>query len=406
MKIAVYHNLPSGGAKRAVSEQITRLSAQHSLTLYSLNTADHRFASKDTEMLVPNIIREFHPLPMAKSPFGRINPFLRLANVLRLIILARKQAAEIDAQGYDVVLLQPCQFTQAPVQLLWLRTPSVYYCQELPRILYEPPIIREVIKERLPKRLLNQIDIFPKIYIKIMRGIDRACGRRATILLANSRYTSEQISKAYNRQVNVCYLGVDTEFFKPLSVERKGFVLSVGALKREKGFDFIIHALNTIPISERPRLIITSNYQDADELKYLQMLAHQSNIQVEFLFNISETELRMLYAQAACVAYAPIREPFGLVPLEAMAMGTPVVGVREGGIQETIVDGISGISTPREPDLFGSAIRQLISQRNYRENLGKTACGYVIENWSWENHIVQLSRYLENASLHSKNSSS
>ena len=78
MKIALFHNLPSGGAKRAVYEWIKRLSQKHKIDVFSLSTADHNFL--DLRSLVTNHkIYQFQPSRLFGSPFGRINQFQRRA---------------------------------------------------------------------------------------------------------------------------------------------------------------------------------------------------------------------------------------------------------------------------------------------------------------------------------------
>jgi glycosyltransferase involved in cell wall biosynthesis len=139
---------------------------------------------------------------------------------------------------------------------------------------------------------------------------------------------------------------------RPLDLEKRNFVLSVGSLTPLKGFDFLIRAMAELPEAGRPRLVIVSNFQNPPEKTYLEGLAGELHVELELLNNVSDQRLVELYNQAKMVLYAPVREPFGLVPLEAMACGTPVVGVCEGGVLETVLDGETGILVERDLQLF------------------------------------------------------
>ncbi len=96
------------------------------------------------------------------------------------------------------------------------------------------------------------------------------------------------------------------------------------------------------------------------------------------------------YNQAALLAYAPVREPFGLVTLEAMACGIPVVGVAEGGFQEAIVEGVTGFLTPRDPDVFAKRVNDLLSNPIQRKKMGHAGRDSVISNWTWEVAVQRI----------------
>ena len=77
-------------------------------------------------------------------------------------------------------------------------------------------------------------------------------------------------------------------------------------------------------------------------------------------------------------------EPFGLVALEAMACGTPVIGVHEGGVRESVVEGVSGILVERGSPEIAAAIERLMGDPALRSSLGKSARDYVCRGWTWE----------------------
>ena len=113
MRIALYHNLPSGGAKRTLSEAARRLAVHHQLDVYTLSSANHEFA--DIRPFVDSHkVYEFAPRPLFNSPFGRLNQAVRLADLRRIEGVTRQIAADIEAEGYDVVYVHPCRIEKSP----------------------------------------------------------------------------------------------------------------------------------------------------------------------------------------------------------------------------------------------------------------------------------------------------
>jgi glycosyltransferase involved in cell wall biosynthesis len=110
--------------------------------------------------------------------------------------------------------------------------------------------------------------------------------------------------------------------------------------------------------------------------------------------NISDKYLVELYNRAQITLYAPVREPFGLVALESMACGTPIVAVAEGGIRETITHGKTGLLTERDPKKFGAAVQQLLSNPAWAAKLGRNGRQQVERNWSWEEAAIRLENHL------------
>jgi glycosyltransferase involved in cell wall biosynthesis len=94
-------------------------------------------------------------------------------------------------------------------------------------------------------------------------------------------------------------------------------------------------------------------------------------------------------------------EPFGLVPLEAMACGKAVIGVSEGGVKETVLDSITGKLTSRNSRKFAKAIEELLGDNELRLAFGHEARKYVLQNWTWEKSTKELEAHLiTTASMH------
>jgi glycosyltransferase involved in cell wall biosynthesis len=395
MRIAVYHDLPSGGAKRALQELARRLSARHEIDVYTLSCADHDFADVRPWAAVHHVA-EFRPWPLLASPFGRLNQLVRSADLLSLHGPAQRIARQIDGGGYDVAFVHPCRFEQSPSVLRYLRrTPSVYYCQEALRLLYETMPSRPYDDRAIGRRrLLNSVDPLPGLYRSRLQSADRTNLRCADAVLVNSRFMADTIRRVYDVEPQVSYLGVDTGHFRPLGLDRQPFVLSVGSLTPLKGFDFLIEALACCPPARRWRLVLVSNFTNPPERAYLEDLARARQVDIEFVGHASEDDLVRFYNSASLVAYAPVREPFGLVPLEAMACGTPVVAITEGGIPESVVDGRTGLLVGREPARFAAALERLIADPDLARRLGEEGRAHVSREWTWARATARLEAHL------------
>jgi glycosyltransferase involved in cell wall biosynthesis len=185
-----------------------------------------------------------------------------------------------------------------------------------------------------------------------------------------------------------------------LGLPKDKMVLSVGALTPAKGFDFIIESLNCIAPEQRPKLFIVSNYQDSRERGYLNQLADRRGVAIFFCTMVEDAELVKFYNKAIVTVYASVREPFGLVPLESMACGTPVVGVGEGGVRESVVHGQTGLLTERNPEQFADAIRTLLENEELVKRYGKQAREHVLEQWPWDKAVQRLEKHLVQAANH------
>jgi glycosyltransferase involved in cell wall biosynthesis len=397
VRIAVFHNLHSGGAKRVLNQDLKYLALSHHVELFSIKGADQGFGMGNSSY--SSILSTYNPnpFPMLQRPYGRLNPIIRLINLRRLITTQRRIANDINKMIFDVVLVYPCQTTQSPAILQYLRTPTLYYCQELPRRLYEERPLRPNNNRSQVQRFFDRLDPFPPLYDRVIKTIDKKSARGATVLAANSRFTCENVRRVYQREVKICSPGVDLNLSYKSGITRESFVLSVGALTPLKGFDFLIDSIGTINFEKRPLLVIVSNYQEPEELFFLKTLAKDKMVNVKFLVNIHDEELAELYKTALCVAYSPLREPLGLVPLEAMMNGVAVVGVAEGGVQETIIDQQTGLLVSRDVNLFGQAILHLLENPGIAQKMGEAGHRHVIDNWSWENHIFCLESLMSEA---------
>lgn len=394
MNIAVFHNLPSGGGKRALYEQVRRLSEKHTIDVYTLSSADHDFGDL-RPFCREHRVYSYRPGRMYRRPIGRLNQGVRTADLLRLNRLQKAIAYDVDAGGYDVVLVHSCQFMTAPALLAHVLCPSAYYCHEPPRMLYEPTIVRSHNVIGLGQRLVNLVDPLPGLYRRTLGRLDRLSTCSANMVMVNSHYSRETFYRVYGTYAVVATLGVETELFRPMNLAREDYVLSVGALNPRKGYEFLIHSLAQIAGADRPELRIVCNSEELGERAYLQGLAAGLGVSVTIYTMVSDTDLVSLYNRALLTIYAPVMEPFGFVPLESMACGTPVLGVREAGVRESVSDGVTGVLVDRDAKSYATELWSLLDDSDRYSRLAEACRPYVVENWSWDASVARLETLLE-----------
>ncbi|HEX9019444.1 MAG TPA: glycosyltransferase family 4 protein, partial [Anaerolineaceae bacterium] len=338
-------------------------------------------------------------LGMLRSPFGRINPILRIANLMRARQLAQAVAREIEAGGYDLAFVQPCQVEFAPSVLRYIQSiPTVYYCHEPPRAFYEEMPARPYDRqERSYRKLLNRLDPLPGLYQRTLLANDRENIHCAGQVLVNSRYMAGVFAQTYHRQARVRYMGIDTQKFHPLGLPSEHFFLSVGSLTRLKGFDFLVRALGQLDPPDRYPLTIVSNFQVAEERTYLEGLAREQGVALTLLDGVTDERLVDLYNRATLTLYSPVREPFGLVPVESMACATPVVTISEGGVAESVLPGQTGLFVERDPRQFAAAIKQLVVTPTLRAEFGASGRRHALAKWSWDVVMPEIEKTLMDA---------
>lgn len=169
----------------------------------------------------------------------------------------------------------------------------------------------------------------------ILSGLRRWDKHASTLpheMYAVSNHIAKKIKLHYNREVEVLYPPARTDFFYPLQ-KKENFYLAVGRLLHYKRFDLIVSAFNTLGISLK---IIGSG----PEYKRLKAMAHGN---IEFLGRVPDETLRDYYS-SACALIFPQQEDFGLVAVEALSCGTPVIAFRKGGGSEEIIkEGKNGL---------------------------------------------------------------
>lgn len=196
--------------------------------------------------------------------------------------------------------------------------------------------------------------------------------------------------------------GVDVSCFTPAGpVEARrpslGRIVVVTRLVERKGVGNVISALAEVPDAE---LVIAGGPERArlaedPEGARLQALAREEGVtdRVDFRGRVARDALPPLLRSADVVVCIPWYEPFGIVPLEAMACGIPVVASSVGGLIDTVVHGVTGLHVPpRRPSEAASAIRRLLADAELRSALGTAGVARVRARYSWPRIAAAIAR--------------
>lgn len=390
-KLAFVHDLPVGGAKRNFHSMLPLLAEKFDITVFEFDRPDQPvFAISGT----PGQKHIFPAPSLGSTKMLKIPLLGQMLLDLYLVRFYRRITLELRKGAFDAVIVTQSRIINTPPLLRMLEPPIIYACHEPTRVLYEPYQYRS----ESPRRKL-----FRKLHSFVSHGFARRRERylisKARVMLANSYYSAEVFYRLFGRPSVVAYPGVDGNVFRIQTAVRRDTVLSIGSLDIVKGHDFVIECLARVPREIRPSLCIVCPLGSLSESEsaYLVALAERLGITIEIVSNISDEELALRYASAIATVFCPRLEPFGLVSVEAMACGCPVLALAEGGLRETVVDGETGFLLPRNPDAFAEKLVLLIQNDAERQRLGSNGARHTRAKFSWASHASAASEAIAQA---------
>jgi glycosyltransferase involved in cell wall biosynthesis len=248
-----------------------------------------------------------------------------------LRVLAPHAFASLDLSEYDVVISSANVYIAKAVKVK-KGALHVCYCHTPPRSLYGYSTQTNWQGNPITKIIGQLINHY-------LRMVDLEVSReRVDVFVANSKETQKRIQKFYKRDSVIVY--------PPVAIA-EGAPLNSGAQK-EKGKEYYLY-VNRLAFAKHPELAVSVCTKMNVPLKVVGvggMMTHLRNIAgptVEFLGAVDDVELRRLYAGAKALLYPVVDEDFGIVPVEAMSFGVPVIAHASGGPLETVVDGKTGV---------------------------------------------------------------
>ncbi len=231
----------------------------------------------------------------------------------------------------------------------------------------------------------------------------------AQTVIAASPQEREQLLRLYGsgpEKTQVVPCGYDPEVFRPmdrsaarraLSLNGAKMALFVGRMEPIKGIDVLLRAVAAMDDRAGVEIVVVGGNEADLELERLKAAASELGIRDAITFQPTVSQERLaLYYNAADVCVVPsFYETFGLVALEAMACGTPVIAARVGGLEATIVDGETGYLVPWHcPEPYAERLETVLANDYLRERLGLAAWESV-KGMTWPFVVDRLQEVYE-----------
>lgn len=275
-----------------------------------------------------------------------------------LIPLMPMAFEQLDLSEFDLVISSTTSAAKGIITKP--KTCHICYCNTPTRYLWMPEADSRASTNSL-RRFAN----------KQLKAWDEVACQRPDYYLANSNTVKKRIKKFYHRDSEVLYPPVDIDFYKNVEKKSSDFFLFVSRLVPYKKADLAVEAFNELGFELR---IIGGGQEEA----ILKKIAKKN---IKFLGRATDSILKKNYSEAKAVIF-PAEEDFGIVPVEAMACGTPVIAYGVGGVSETVVAGKTGeFFIPQTKEALIEVVKNFNSKKYKVEDLRNHSKKFSAENF-------------------------
>lgn len=223
----------------------------------------------------------------------------------------------------------------------------------------------------------------------------RAFSRRCDGVSVNSTFTGQTLTAMTGVIPAIIPFGVTVPIVPPAARPEPGLILSVGRLIPRKGMHHLVRAMALLPRRANAHLVIVG---DGPERPQLTALIQELGLaeQITLAGRVSDQERDALYARCvlfvlpAVVDESGDTEMLGMVLLEAMGYGRPVIASQVGGVTDIVRDGESGLLVPAgDPEALAQAMSRLLLEPTLAATLGQAGLAFAQDNFSWDSVVAK-----------------
>jgi glycosyltransferase involved in cell wall biosynthesis len=281
-----------------------------------------------------------------------------------LLPLLPKAVEGIDLRGYDVIVSS----SHAVAKGIIAPATSVHICYCHTPMRYAWEMEAQYLQDF---RIRWPLSIWVRAELRRLRRWDMSTAKRVDHFIANSSETKRRIARIYGRDSIVIPPPVEKKFFSHALDTRERYYLAIGRLVPYKRFDLLIELANRMSLP----LKIGGSGPDLARLRSM------AGPTVEFLGHVPDAEMTGLYGRATALLFPQI-EDAGIVPLEALACGTPVIALAQGGVLDVIEHGVTGVLVRAQTvDAFAEALEHFLAQAWDHERIRTSALRFHEETF-------------------------
>jgi glycosyltransferase involved in cell wall biosynthesis len=248
----------------------------------------------------------------------------KLISPLRL--MTQHAFKQFDFSAFDVIIVSATG-AYFPNILDKKNAVQICYCHTPPRYLYGYATARDWKKNKAVAAAAGLAN-------HVLRMTDFNASKNVDYYIANSQEVAGRIKKFYRRDATVIYPPVDLPHTR-YPIPDTPYFLTGGRLARAKHVDIIVKACSDLGL---PLKVFGKGFAG-----YGEELRAMAGPTVEFVGEVDDEEKYRLMSGAKAFLFTSEDEDFGIVPVESMACGTPVIAYKSGGVKETVVDGKTGV---------------------------------------------------------------
>ena len=323
MKVAIVHDwlVTNAGAEKVLRSIVNLYPEADLFSLVDFLSDEEREIIIDGKKVHTSFIQK---LPFAQKHFRNYLP------------LFPKAIESFDLHDYDLIIssswavAKGVRKTPEQTHICYCHTPIRYAWDLYDEYTQDLPPLKKVLVQNI---------------LKYIRKWDLSTLDRVDHFIANSKFVQERIKRTYHREATVIYPPVNIDTFT-LDIHKEDFYFTASRLVPYKKTKLIVEAFNQMP--DKKLVVIGSG----EELNKIQNIA-KSNISI--MGFQPDNVLVETMQKAKAFVYAAV-EDFGIIPIEAMACGTPVIALNEGGTKETVTDNMTGVHFEKQtvPDIVNA----------------------------------------------------